>query len=337
MGILNGLGNESVNNNYGIMPISGSGTPLDAIMGGTVDLLSTNGEGDTTMFSQLGQTLNELEKKANQGLANYMLSDKRAQRYEKLLGIAENIDAKGIPEKIHEGLSNFREKVLTSPIFGEVVGGVLEVVYNIGSQLPIIGGIVSAVSSMITPNDVKTVINNTLNHIETDFFDKIESNEDYQKYREKMLEAFSLSNIVKVTHNMANTGLAAGIVATPEGASTQDVIAAIKAGKEQYIEGVKNGTYDGISEATPYLAGTTKAVIGATLNTTKNIVTDEGVKSMGSSIINGIPGLISAGGDAVSEVMGMASSLSGSLGGIGSIGNLGGSLGSMLNIVKKFV
>lgn len=186
--------------------------------------------GESDSFSLTNKNLNYDSIKSTLHSVLYSLNNnyELADKFEKTIEWAGREEIKGLPNEVHKQITNIRKEIVNSGIFGKVVGGALGVAYEAGRKLGL-GSIVDVVSETINPEYVKNEINNSLKNIEKNFFDKIETDQNYQELRSKVFDVFSLQNILQIIENGTAFALSLGTMLTQEeGCSLEEISGLIK-------------------------------------------------------------------------------------------------------------
>ena len=289
------IGNLNLGNITSIFSGGSGGNAVDAVKDG-LSLLS-GGQGDSTLFSKIGETLSNFKGKVNDGLENFKSSELFSNASNTLLTMAQNFDNLEIPDKIQEAFGNLRNKIVETGIVGKVAGGALNIMYKIGGMMPSpIKDVVGAMSSVVTPQAVETIINKSLTHIETQFFDQIEGNPDYQNLRKEVLETVSAENIVRVSKHLFDTSLDVGIAVTENGGTLADAKAAIEKHVAEYQA---DTNIEHIKEAAPYVMGTLGAVVDGTVDSAMAIAQDGDIQSQVQQAVSNAPGAMMTAGQAI--------------------------------------
>lgn len=149
--------------------------------------------------------------------------------FDKLLGKESNIELNGLPDSVHNQLSNARTNILTSGIFGNVVTGVLNVACKIGQNIPVVKDVIGPISKMITPEVVGGMINKTLTAIEENFFQNLDNNSNYNDLKNKFFGELSLENVIEKTQLLISyTSLFAAGLLTDETLTLDEVLSEVK-------------------------------------------------------------------------------------------------------------
>lgn len=270
-----------------------------AKVGEQVVSLFSGGEGDSSVFSKASEVLGNLKANVHQGLGNFMQSDFVANAGNALQGIASTIDGLEIPETIHNGISKIRDWVCESGVVGDVAKGALNIFYGVGSNMPApIGTIVGAMSQVIKPESVEKIIDNTLMHVEKSFFEQMDAEGSaYTAFRKQVYETLSCQNIVEVTMMMAQDVLETTYAATGPDATPEQILSLVKKNAAEYLETelVKDGTVLIKEKTLPVLKDGVKYGV----ETVSAIAEDSEIRSEGSAMVKGLPGLMTTAGQAM--------------------------------------
>lgn len=177
----------------------------------------SGGKSDSFSLSSKNIDLNNIRESMYSGLCDYTFTTGRTGKYNRLVESLNKSDLNGLPEEIHKNLCGIRKKVLTSGDFGEFVYGALNAIYEGGKNIPVVGDIVTGISQTIKPENVKKIINTSLDSLEKNFFEKIETNPNYQEFQSKVFDVFSPGNIVRIIQHISDMALLTGIAMTKEG------------------------------------------------------------------------------------------------------------------------
>lgn len=284
----------------GIKDVLGGLTSSGSIgnLASSFNILS-GGEGDSTLFSKVSEGLGNLKANFHQGLGNFMQSDFIANAGNALQGIAKTIDGLEIPEKIHDAMSGIRNWVCESGVVGKIAGEALNIFYGLGQMAPPpFNTIVGAMSQVVKPEAVSTIINKTLMHAEKELFEKLDSDGSaFTAFRKQVYETLSCQNIVEVTTMMAEDILETTYAATGENATPAEILEVVKKNFAEYenAEIVKDGKILLKEKTMPAL----KEAVEGTVAAGKAIATDAEIKGHVSAAVKAAPGAMTTAGQAI--------------------------------------
>ena len=199
----------------------------------------SKGESDSFSLSSKNLNFDNIKSQIHSVLYSLNNNYELANGFEQLIEWAGKEDINGIPEKVHTQINSIREKIVEDGTFGKIVGSALDAAYKVGEKLGL-GSIVNVVRETINPEYVKNEINTILKNIEKNFFDQIETNQNYKELRSKVFDVFSLQNILQIVENGTAFALSLGTMLTQEdGCSLDDISGLIKfciKGTETQIE-----------------------------------------------------------------------------------------------------
>ena len=139
----------------------------------------SGGESDSFSLTSKHLNLNNIKETIHSALDSINNNQELLNNFEKAMEWAGREEIKELPNEVHKQITNIRKEIVSSGIFGKVVGGALDIAYEAGRKLGL-GSIVEVVSKTINPDYVTNEINNSLKNIEKNFFEKIEEDQNYQ-------------------------------------------------------------------------------------------------------------------------------------------------------------
>ena len=342
---MSGLGGINLFGNVNLFNLKGTnGDNLTEATAGSANIVSSGNAG-ADLANKIQADMDTMKAGLHEKLSNFAQSDFYKNTQKGIQSMADSITKAEIPNKIRDAVRGFREKIVSSGVIGKVAGKVLDLVYQVGGKLPVIGPLVGAVASIIPGSSVETIINNSLTHIEEKFFDPLEDEEsNYQKMRKEILEAVSCKNITRVTLGLFSTGLDAGIEATKEGATWDGIKKQIKTSIDTYITGHEE--YESIKDAGEFVLPALGEMAGGALSAAGAIASDEGIHGAVETALTNAPNLIDGASAAMGEASSLLSSVTGSMGGLSGItsslsgltsglGGLSGAASSIMGLLKN--
>lgn len=270
-----------------------------AKVGEQVVSLLAGGEGDSSLFSKAGEALGNLKTNFHNSLEPLTKEDgPLASARDTLSSLAKTIDDLEIPDQVHNAIAKMKTDLIDSGIIGDVAGTVLGAFYSLKNVAPPpFNTIISSMESVISPDMVTNLINNTLNHIDDDFCQKLDDpNSAFTAMRKQVYKTLSLENVVEVTSKMAMDIAKTTYLATGDDATPEEIFAEVKKQVAAYAD---TKTAADLKDLGTKVGPAAIEALKTGVQTGVEILKDPSVKATAESVVNNGPTALMASGQAI--------------------------------------